>query len=63
MGDSQCPYVIEVGLPDGKQTIVAVSTAKDAVAALQQIASEYPDSVVLLYVNGLPVMEHGPVKH
>jgi hypothetical protein len=63
MGEPIGPFVIEVELPGGSQTVVSLSSAKDAVAALQQTAVEYPDSVVMLYVNGRPVMVHGPLKH
>jgi hypothetical protein len=63
MGELDCPFVIEVELPGGSQTIASLSTARDAMAALQEIAIEYPESVVMLYVNGRPVMLHGPLKH
>jgi hypothetical protein len=63
MGDANCPYVIEIGLPDGKQTVASLSTAKDALAALELTAAEHPRAIVMLYVNGLPVMEFGPLEH
>jgi len=63
MGNADCPFVIEVELPGGSQTVVSLSSAKDAVVALRQTAVEYPESQVMLYVNGRPVMVHGPLKH